>query len=143
MFRCQGCGAINRLAPGREGQPVCGRCKGVLDVSGAPQEVDHAAFLAAIQSSPVPVVVDFWAPWCGPCRAIAPVLDRLARERAGLALVLKVNTDDQQQLAASLGIRAIPTFIAFRGGQEIGRESGMMTAALLDGWIGHWPAQSV
>jgi thioredoxin 2 len=135
MFRCASCGAFNRVALGQAGQPVCGRCKAGLDVSGAPQEVDADGFARAVASSPVPVVVDFWAPWCGPCRAMAPSLEQAAQASKGQVVVLKVNTDQHPGPSSQLGIRGIPTLIAFRGGAETQRQVGALPAAQLGAWV--------
>lgn len=136
MFRCASCGAFNRVPAQRPaGDATCGKCKAVLDLSGKPQEVDSAAFQRAVASSPVPVVVDFWAPWCGPCRAAAPILEQVGREQAGKALVLKVNTDQHPEPSAQLGIRGIPTFIVFKNGTEKARQAGVLPGSAMSQWV--------
>jgi len=126
-FRCRRCGAMNRmtsLQPGRE--PICGKCRADLEISGAPAEVDLAALDRAVAASPVPVLVDFWAPWCAPCRGFAPVLDHFGREEAGRFMLLKVDTEAHPDAAARFRIQAIPTLVAFRGGREVDRASGAL-----------------
>ncbi len=136
MFRCASCGAFNRVPENHPGgAPTCGKCKAALDLSGAPQAVDAAAFERTVAGSPVPVVVDFWAPWCGPCRMAAPILEQIGKEQAGKVVVLKVNTDEHPQPSAKMGVRGIPTFIVFKDGVERARQSGVSSAAAMSQWV--------
>jgi thioredoxin 2 len=131
---CKSCGAENRI-PERmlDKRARCGACKAPLAPEDAPVEVtDVAAFEALVGDSPLPVLVDFWAPWCGPCRVVAPELEKLAKVKAGKAVVAKVNTDLVPVVAARFGIQAIPTLVLFRGGKEAKRVSGAMAAPAIE-----------
>ncbi len=126
---CAHCGATNRLPADRLGDdPTCGRCHQPL-LTGAPIELDDRSFDAFVQKSSLPVLVDFWAPWCGPCRQMAPQFDAAARQLKGRALLVKVNSDDSPQTSAKFGIRSIPTLVRLQGGAELRRQSGALPAA--------------
>ena len=128
LAHCPACGATNRVARERLAQglgPVCGRCKAPLTIQTAPVTVTDATFAAAVERSPVPVLVDMWAPWCGPCRLLAPVIDELAREMSGRVRVAKLNVDENPATAARFGVRSIPTLLVLTGGQEVDRIVGV------------------
>ena len=127
---CPNCGQKNRLAYERLGDEVrCGKCKQILKAPGEPFEIHQTAdFDRLVSRSSLPVVVDYWAPWCGPCRMVAPELQKVAARLAGTVLVVKVNTDELSDLGQRYGIRSIPTMIVFREGKEAKRISGAMSA---------------
>lgn len=133
---CPSCGTLNRTDLGRLAQrPRCASCRTPLDLAH-PVAVDAETFDAVLQGSEAPVLVDFYADWCGPCRVVAPVVDALAEARAGSVLVLKVDTDKSPGISERLGIRGIPTLIAFRNGKETGRHVGVAERAQLDALVG-------
>ncbi|SHF38699.1 thioredoxin [Desulfacinum infernum DSM 9756] len=132
---CPRCTSVNRVDALRlMNHPVCGKCSAEL-LPGKPLEVGGDAFEKHITRSDLPVVVDFWAPWCGPCRMMAPAFETAARKLASSARFLKVNTEREQALAARYGIRSIPTVVIFKGGRERARRSGAMDAASLVRWV--------
>lgn len=135
---CPHCSTANRVPQARlESNPdaaVCGKCKHSLFTTD-PLELNAGNFAAHVERSELPLVVDFWAPWCAPCRAMAPAFAQAAEELAPLIRLAKLNTENEPQLAGRFGIRSIPTLIVFNHGREMARHSGALDAASLIGWI--------
>ena len=131
VVACPSCAKKNRVPVAAAGSPVCAVCKTPL-----PWLVDATmdTFDAALDGN-VPVVVDLWAPWCGPCRMVAPILERLAAERAGQLKIVKVNVDEQPHVSARYGVQGIPTLLLLDHGREIGRQVGAASAPALHRWL--------
>jgi thioredoxin 2 len=131
LARCSSCGKTNRVRYQNLDRAIrCGNCQATLPPPSEPLEAaDAAAFDTIVQQTPVPVVVDFWAPWCAPCRRMAPELETAARDMAGRAIVVKVNTDAVPELGERFRIMSIPTLAVFRQGREMSRLSGVRPAA--------------
>ena len=129
LVTCPKCEARNRVPAARLAEhPKCGRCKAPVTRDKPYAPTTAAEFDELVGGSPLPVVVDFWAAWCGPCRMVAPEVDKLARQRAGQVVVAKLDTEALPEVAARYGIQGIPAFIAFRGGREVQRAVGAMSA---------------
>ena len=131
---CPHCHTTNRLASADlSAAPNCGKCHGAL-FDGHPVELDEAAFEKHIARSQLPVLVDFWAPWCGPCRMMAPQFEAAAKQLEPRVRLAKVNTEEAHSLGARLGIRSIPTLVLFVNGREAARQPGAMGAADIVRW---------
>jgi thioredoxin 2 len=134
IVACASCGQRNRVPFGRTAR--CGKCGATLTGGAEPVEVPSAgAFDALVRLSTQPIVVDFWAPWCGPCHMVAPEIVRVAANNAGRWTVVKVNTDALPELGDRYSIRSIPTMVVFAGGREVARTSGARPAADIEAFV--------
>ncbi|SEM53344.1 thioredoxin [Luteibacter sp. UNCMF331Sha3.1] len=135
VFACPHCGAMNRVAQDRLAEgPNCGRCHQAL-FTGKPFALKTDAFDAYALRSGVPLVVDFWATWCGPCLAMAPQFEAAAKQLEPRVRLAKVDSDAEPALSSRFGIRSIPTMILFAGGREVARQSGAVSTSQIVGWV--------
>jgi thioredoxin 2 len=137
LTQCPSCGKTNRLSYETLDKTIrCGHCKTILRPPDAPIEAPSSeAFDAALRSARLPIVVDFWAPWCGPCRMVAPELEKVARAAAGEFLVVKVNTETLPDVGSRFDIRSIPTMAVFMSGREVTRTAGARPAADIQAFV--------
>jgi len=132
---CPHCQGVNRVPTQRlKDDPHCGKCKKSL-FTGQPVELNDANFSKVSSKNSLPVVVDFWAEWCGPCKMMAPAFSDAAKELKTTAVLAKLNTETAQQTAARFAIRSIPTMIVFKGGKEVARQSGAMSKEQIVQWV--------
>ena len=134
---CPRCKAVNNVLSGRETEATCGKCKSAL-FRPQPIEVDGPTFGRILAKSQVPILTDFWAPWCGPCRGMAPAFADAAKTLYPRIQLVKVNTEQEPEISARYRIQSIPTMILFQGGAEVQRISGAMDARKIAGWAGQY-----
>ncbi|MHB2169093.1 thioredoxin TrxC [Alsobacter sp. R-9] len=138
---CPHCDQVNRIVVDRPaGQAVCGRCRKDL-FQGSPVDLDTARLRMHVARSGIPLIVDFWAPWCGPCRAMAPVFERAARELEPMARFVRVNVDENPEAASAYGVRGIPALFALKDGQVVAQHAGVADATLLTGWVNRFASR--
>ena len=132
IVTCERCGRRNRVPAAAAGKPKCGNC-------GAPlpwiSEADDATYQQVVEASSLPVLLDLWAPWCGPCRMVSPALERLARRHAGALKLVKVNVDEAQQVAQRFDVKGIPTLVVLDRGRALARQTGAAPEPALAQWV--------
>lgn len=132
---CENCKRLNRVQLGGGKPPICGACKSALPLHGAVVEGSDSTLQTLIHKSPLPVLVDVWAPWCGPCRAFAPTFEEFSGRYAGKAVFVKLNSDQNQRTAGMLSIRGVPTILVFKNGAEVSRQSGPIPHEQFGPWL--------
>lgn len=132
VVSCPGCGQANRVPANGPGTPRCGKCGAALPYV---VDADDDSFTDVVEHSRIPVVVDFWAAWCGPCRMVSPFLERLAKELAGRFKLVKVDVDRSPRSAQRFDIRAVPTLLVMKGGQVVATQAGAAPAPVLRRWL--------
>ena len=132
---CPVCNAVNRIPADKlEAGPACGKCRKAL-FNGQVLKLNSDNFKQQTSRNDIPVVVDFWAPWCGPCKMMAPAFERAASELSPHVRLAKLNTEDEQAIAARLNIRSIPTLVLYKNGREVARQAGAMQAEDIKRWV--------
>ena len=136
LIKCNSCGATNKIDGDKlNDKPNCGKCNKLLRFTDKPVDINGGNFNREITEQPGYVLVDFWAPWCGPCKMMSPILQTLAKSHAGKLRVGKINTEKNQKLAAKYNIRAIPTLILFKGGKKVNETTGALPKVKLEAWV--------
>ena len=132
VIKCPHCGQANRVPAAAAGTPRCGKCHQPLPWIA---DADDASFGEVADAAKIPVIVDLWAPWCGPCRMVSPALEQLAHDLAGRVKLVKVNVDNSPRLSQRFGAQAIPTLLVLRDGQVVARQTGAAPLAALRSWV--------
>jgi thioredoxin 2 len=137
-YPCAVCGAINRIPRARlRDDPTCGRCHAKV-FPRAPVVTTDATWKREVEDAPIPTLIDFWAPWCGPCRVVAPVLEQLATERGGKLKVAKLNVDENPRTSARFNVRSIPTLLLVRGPLPVDQVAGALSKEALETWLNRY-----